>query len=149
MIEEARRDLVDSRGAAGATVFPARVEHEVVDDQLPSALEHVEEAGRARRPFEHVIGVDLDHREVPPIDVERVARSRERLLLDEKVLARRQPFISGRDLRKSHRVAPWVARRRGCRARYRGPITYRYAIRPGGGSSASTARVSSSSASSS
>ena len=50
--------------AARAALVPARVEHEVVDDELAAALEQVEQARLAVRALEDVVLVDLDHRQL-------------------------------------------------------------------------------------
>ena len=73
VLEEAGRQLVGAGGAARAAVLPVRVEHEVVDDQLGATLEQVDEARRPVRPVEHVVLLDLDHRQLAALDVERVA----------------------------------------------------------------------------
>src|SRR5215203_4890507 len=49
--------------ATRASVFPLRVEHEVLDDELAVPLEHVEQTRLAVRPLENVVLLHLDHRQ--------------------------------------------------------------------------------------
>ena len=66
-------NVVGDRGAAGAGMFVCRLEHVVVDDQLPAPLEHVEEGRGAVRAGDREPSVDLDHRQAPALRRERVA----------------------------------------------------------------------------
>jgi hypothetical protein len=61
VVEQTLGHLVGAGRAARASVFPRRIEHEVANDQLPSTLEQVEQAGLAVRSFEHIVLVDLHH----------------------------------------------------------------------------------------
>ena len=56
--EQARRQLVGLRRAARAAVLPGRVEHEVLQDELPPALEEVDQRHLALRALEDVGLVD-------------------------------------------------------------------------------------------
>src|SRR6266545_5416329 len=53
-------DLVDEHRAAVAANVMVRAEHEVVEEQLPAALEEVEQRGLARRPIEDVVLLDVN-----------------------------------------------------------------------------------------
>jgi hypothetical protein len=96
-------DLVGARRAARAAVVPARVEHEVPDDQLPAPLEQIDQARLAARSLEHVVLDDLDHRQLAPLGVQGVTRPGHRLLLCEQLDAGRAPLLSRYDVGKTHR----------------------------------------------
>ena len=87
MLREAARQLVGAGGAAGATVLPLRVEHEVVDDEPGSALEDVDEAHPAVGAVELIVLHDLDHGQVSALGAERVALPGQVLLLCQQLLA--------------------------------------------------------------
>ncbi len=100
--QETLGDLVGAGGAARAAVVPARVEHEVDEDQLAPALEHVEQVRLPLRALEDVLLVDLDHREPPPFGAQGIALPGKGLFLHEQRLAGGFPFVSGHDRRKAH-----------------------------------------------
>ena len=102
VLEQARGHLVRAGRAARAAVLPLRVEHEVAEDQLQPALEQVEQARLAVGAGEDVVLLDLDHRHLPALGVERVALPRQLLLLGQQRRARGQPLVSGHDVRKAH-----------------------------------------------
>ena len=83
-------EVVHEHRAAGATrVRPAvgaRAEHEVVDDQLPAALEQVQQADVPVRPLEHVVLVDPHHRQPAALGGECVVRPHRCLLLGQQLL---------------------------------------------------------------
>lgn len=85
--------LVGFGGTARAALVPVRREHEVVDEQLATSVEQVEQRGLAVRTLDDVLPVDLDHREPAPVCVERVARRREFLLPGQQLLAGNQPLL--------------------------------------------------------
>ena len=55
-------DLVEDNGATVAACVLVRAEHEVVEEQLPTPLEEVDQPGLAGRAVEDVVLVDPDHR---------------------------------------------------------------------------------------
>src|SRR6059058_2300017 len=55
--------MVSQIRAAFATLFPARAEHEVIDDQLTMTLEEFGQHLFSVRSFEGILLLDLDHRE--------------------------------------------------------------------------------------
>jgi len=69
-------------------------EHEVVDQQLTSALERPGKGGRAGRAVEDVVLVNFDHRQRAPLGVQRVSLPREFLLLRQQFPAGGQPLLS-------------------------------------------------------
>ena len=75
-----------------AAFVPVRIEHEVVDQQLAAVLEEVEQADRAFLPLEHVLLVDLDHRQPAPLGVHRVPLPGELLLGLQQPQAGGEPF---------------------------------------------------------
>jgi hypothetical protein len=87
-------DAVGQERAGLAALFPVRVEHEVVDQQLTAALEQVEQAGLAVRALEDVFLVNLDDRQLAPLSVQRVSLPGEFLLLRQQRPAGGQPLIS-------------------------------------------------------
>ena len=92
-------------GAAGATLLPLRMEHEVVDDQLRSIVEQVDEAHRAVGADESVVLLDLDHGQVAALDVEIVPSPGLVLLLGQQLAAGEEPFVSGGDPGQAHRCS--------------------------------------------
>ena len=82
---------------ARAAVIPARVEHEVVDDELTPALEQVEQPGLTFGAVEDVLLVDLDHRQLAALSVHRVALAGELLLMGQQLLAGHEPLVSRHD----------------------------------------------------
>jgi hypothetical protein len=80
----------------------------VDDDQLPAALEEVEQRRLALGPLEHVGPVDLDHRQHAALDVQRVARAGQLLLLGQQRLAGDQPLVACDDLGQRHAESPFA-----------------------------------------
>ena len=91
-------------GAAGAAVLPARVEHEVADDELPPAVEQVQQGGGAVGPLEHVVLLDLHHRQPATVGGEHVPGPGQLLLLGQQLLPGGQPLVVRNDLRQAHRA---------------------------------------------
>jgi hypothetical protein len=77
-------DVVGEERAGRAALIPVRVEHEVVDQQLATVLEQIQQAGRAVPALEPVLLADLGHRQPAPLGAQRVA------LLGELLLPRQQ-----------------------------------------------------------
>ena len=65
-------DAVGQERAGRASFIPVRVEHEVVDHQLTANLEQAGQARQAVRALEDVFLVDLDHRQLAALGVQRV-----------------------------------------------------------------------------
>jgi hypothetical protein len=101
--EEARRQLVGARGAAGAALVPSGVEHEVVEDELAAALEQVGQVHGAVGALEGVVLLHLDHGQVAALGAEGVAGAGQLLLLGQQVLASGQPLVAADDPGKAHR----------------------------------------------
>ena len=102
MGKQAIGHLVGRRGTARTAFVPARVEHEVADDELASSEEEIEQAGGTIQSFEGIILLDLDHRQLAAPDVQRIAGPRHFLFGFEQFLARHQPLLAGYHLRKGH-----------------------------------------------
>src|SRR5262245_28746905 len=79
----------------------ARVEHEVIDDDLPAAVEQVREAPFALLAVEHILLHQFDHRQPASLGVQRVAPMGEVLLPGEQLLALVEPFLARYDFGKS------------------------------------------------
>ena len=81
---------------AGATAFiPVRVEHEVVDDELSTTFEHVDQADLAViRAFELVWLVHLDHRQGAALLIQGVTSTSGLFLLDQQRFASDQPLLT-------------------------------------------------------
>jgi hypothetical protein len=87
-------DAVGQERAGFAALVPVRIEHEVVDQQLTTALEQAGQASLAVRAPEEVFLVNLDHRQLAPLGIERVSLTGEFLLLRQQLPASGQPLIS-------------------------------------------------------
>src|SRR5262249_52953989 len=77
--------------------------HEVVQGELASSLELVEQAHGSIPTFEPVVLGDLVHRLAPPLSRDPVAFSRVRLLGGQQLLTSTLPLQLGNDLGKVHR----------------------------------------------
>src|SRR5437879_10497248 len=89
--------MVGQEGAARAPLLPPRAEHEVVHDQLASAVEEVGERRRALRSLEDIALADLPPRERTPLGAQPIAQPREFLLPCQMRFARLEPFVSRHD----------------------------------------------------
>src|SRR6266851_5314975 len=98
--------LVQAGRAARARVVPRRVEHDVLQHQLPVRPEHVSQARLAVGPFEDVLLVDPNHRKLAPARVERVVQLGELLLPHQELLAGGQPLLARGDGGKTHYASP-------------------------------------------
>ena len=96
------RHLVGHHGAADTgTLRPARdagLEERAVDEQLPAALEEVQQAHRPLRPIELVALLHRHPRHPSALGGQRVAVAAELFLLDVQLLTRRLPFLLRNDL---------------------------------------------------
>ena len=100
------RDLIGAQRAAAAGVLgPAEhpgLEEGAIDDQLPAALEQVEQAGLAVGPFELIRLLDGHPRHPPPFGGQGVAGPRQGFFLHEHLLARSLPRVRRHDRRDVH-----------------------------------------------
>src|SRR5262249_30389231 len=85
-------EVVGEERAARAARLPARVEHEVVDDELLASLEQIEQPSQAAPALERKVLVDPHHREPTTLGIQRVPLTGELLLLREQRLPRIQPL---------------------------------------------------------
>jgi hypothetical protein len=87
--------LVSKEGTTGAArlgpAIDAWSEHEVIDDQLATAIEQLEETSFAVGTLEDVMFVDLDHGQSTALRSQGVSCPRRRLFLDEQFGACRLP----------------------------------------------------------
>jgi hypothetical protein len=86
-------EIVEGVRAARAPVIPTRVEHEVLDDQLPATLEQVQQCGRTVGALKGVLLLDLDHRQRLTLGTKCIARSGGFLLSDQQFLAGSEPLV--------------------------------------------------------
>src|SRR5437016_13540914 len=89
--------MVGQEGAARAPLLPPRAEHEVVRDQLATAVEEVGQRRLALRPLEHVGLVHPHPRHRAPLGAQLVAQPREFLFPCQMRPARLEPFLSRHD----------------------------------------------------
>src|SRR5258708_27329776 len=86
-------EVVRQVRAAWAAVLPARIKHEMVDNQLTAPVEEVEQTHLTGWTLEVVLLVDLDHRQSAPFRIEPVSRVGGFLFLEEQLLARNEPLL--------------------------------------------------------
>ena len=103
------RHLIGAQGAAAACVLGppehAGVEEGAIDDQLPPALEQIEQAHLSLRPFELVLFLHRHPRHSPALRGQRVTRASEGFLLNQHLLPRGLPFLLRHDRWRLHREA--------------------------------------------
>src|SRR5260221_4926867 len=105
------RDLIGTRGAAAARVLgPAehpRLEEGAIDDQLPAALEQIEQADLSIGPFELVLLFHQHPRHLATLGGQRITGASEGLFLHEERLPRSLPFLPRDDRGCLHRPMPF------------------------------------------
>ena len=90
-------DAVRDRRVDRAAGLVARAEHEVVDDQLTSAIEKLGKRARAVVGVEPVVLLDGDPWQLASLARQLVAQPRVLLLADEQLLARGCPLLARSD----------------------------------------------------
>src|SRR5205814_2173329 len=78
--------------AAFATLFPARAEHEMINNQLAASLEQIGQRLFSVWSVEEILLLDLDHRQFAPRRTKRVALATELLFSRQQILPRDQPL---------------------------------------------------------
>src|SRR6478672_11752679 len=100
-------DLVSHEGAAAAGVLgPAEhpgLEEGAIDDQLPAALEQVEQANLTLGPVELVLLLDRHPRHPSTLGGQRITGAGQVLLLDNELLPRSLPLLFRHDWWCLHR----------------------------------------------
>jgi len=86
--------VIHIEGAAGAAFLPLGAEHEVVDDELASAIEQVSESLLSGGRVEDVILFDFDPGKLAAFGCDGVALVGEFLLFGEESLPGYEPFLS-------------------------------------------------------
>jgi hypothetical protein len=109
-------DPVDDERARWAAGVPLRLEHEVVDDELPTAIEDVGQGDLTVWTGDPVVHRHLAHRQLPPGRARRVPLADEFLLADQQLDACGAPLLVGHHGRYGRR---WSHTRGGGR---RGPL---------------------------
>src|SRR5437763_4391269 len=84
--------MIGQIGAAFATLFPARTEHEMINNQLAAALEQISQRLFSVWAIKHIFLLDLDHREFAASGTKRVALARELLFPRQQILPSDQPL---------------------------------------------------------
>jgi hypothetical protein len=93
-VHEHAFDMVNLKGATHALRDLAGSHHEMLDKELAAAVEQVGQRHLALWCVEDVLLLHPDPRELPPLPIDLVARSRVGFLLGEQFLARSKPLIS-------------------------------------------------------
>src|SRR5207302_777604 len=105
------RDLIRAEGAAAARVLgPAEhsgLEEGAIDDQLPAALEQVEQANLTLGSVELVLLLHRHPRHPPTLGCQRITGAGQGLLLHEEMLARSLPLVLRYDRGGVHREMPF------------------------------------------
>src|SRR5215467_13883334 len=97
-----RVEIVRPERAVLASRIPVGGEHEVVDDQLTSALEQVRQRFFAIWAVKDIILVHLYPRQLSPLVTQSIAQFGELLLFRQQRLACRQPLFPRYDFVSSH-----------------------------------------------
>jgi hypothetical protein len=92
-VDDVRVEVVGPERAALAAGVPARIEHEVVDDELAAAGEELRQRASSVRPLEDVLLLDALPRQVTSLAPQLVPQPRELLLLREQLLPLGQPLV--------------------------------------------------------
>src|SRR5207248_5198401 len=91
------RDLIGAKGAASASMLgPAEhpgLEEGAIDDQLPAALEHVEQANLSVGPLELVLLFHHHPRHPSPLGGQRITGAGQGFFLHEELLPRSLPLL--------------------------------------------------------
>src|SRR5215831_14960057 len=90
-------EVIGEVRAVFAALLPVRIEHEVIDDELPMTSEEIAQRRLPLRALEDVLVLDLDHRKAPAFRGERITLSTPFLLPDQQLFARLEPFRSRYD----------------------------------------------------
>src|ERR1017187_7184602 len=83
--------------ASRTTLRPRRVEHEVIDDELPAAVEKALEGLFSFRAIEEIVLFDLHHGKPAPAGIYPVAMLSEILLKNQELLSLGEPFLLQHD----------------------------------------------------
>src|SRR5262245_34681648 len=104
-------DLIGDHGASAAGMLgPAEypgLEEGAIDDQLPAALEQVEQANLTPGSVELVLLLHLHPRNPSTLRGQRIAGASQGLLLHEELLPRSFPLLRRHDRWCLHRVLPF------------------------------------------
>src|SRR3974390_2077023 len=105
-------DLIGAQGATAAGVLrPAEhpgLEEGAIDDQLPAALEQVEQAHLTLGPVELVLLLHRHPRHPSTLGGQRITRTSQGFLLHEELLARGLPLLPRHDRRYVHSEMSFV-----------------------------------------
>src|SRR5438128_5598772 len=105
------RDLIGAQGTTAAGVLrPAEhpgLEEGAIDNQLPAALEQVEQANLTLGPVELVLLLHRHPRHPSTLGGQRITGAGQGLLLHEELLPRSLPLLLRHDRRCAHREMPF------------------------------------------
>ena len=87
--------VVGHEGATRATLLPVRSQHEVLHEQLPTAVEQVGERAAALGRFENIVLVDVNPRQRTALAGDLVAQACQFLFARQQRLALDNPFVPG------------------------------------------------------
>jgi hypothetical protein len=95
-------DIVDQVRAVTATFVPIRIEHDVVDNQLPASFEEIEQTDLPTLSLEGVRLGNFDHREFSALFIDLLPLFGGLFFLSKELLALDHPLVSRHDLRNAH-----------------------------------------------
>src|SRR5436190_2187429 len=84
--------VIGQIGAALATFFRARTEHEMIDNQLATTLEQIGQSLFSLSSLKEVLFLHFHHRELAPRRTECVALAGELLFPGQQILSSNQPL---------------------------------------------------------
>src|SRR5215472_19362094 len=98
-------EVIGPERAARARFLPARIKHQMVDDQLLSSGKQLAQGLLAVGPFENIVLVDAHPGQLAALMAQLVTQPRELFLPGEQHLALFDPLLSGNDSMVFH-VSP-------------------------------------------
>jgi hypothetical protein len=91
------RERLPRASIARAALVPRRIEHEVIDDELATAVEEVFETLLAMRAVEDIVLFELHHGKAAPLGIDAVVVLGKLLFLSQEFLALDEPLVSRND----------------------------------------------------
>ena len=94
-VHESAFDMVDVKRTAHAIRLPSGSEHEMLYQQLATALEEIGQRLRAARALEDVVLLDANPGQIAPLGVNLVPQPGEFFLLLQEFRAGNKPLVAG------------------------------------------------------
>src|SRR5882724_3960667 len=94
-MHESAFGMVDVKRTADATRLPCGSEHEMLYEQLATALEEIGQRLRAVRALEDVVLLDANPGQIAPLGVDLISQPGEFFLLLQEFRAGNKPLVSG------------------------------------------------------